>query len=332
MTRLCKVIAFTVTVAFSAAAQATSQQQSQGVLTPQSEEQMRADYVLSTGDQILVRTLEMEELNERAFVIDGDGNIALPLIGVVKIGGMTVESARNLLLERMRKYVREPQMTMTVTRFRAEPVFLVGPFRQPGAYPLQGRRTLADVLISAGGLAPNTVRRIQITRRAENGPIPLPAATTSADGKLSEVFINISPTGQLTDLSEDIVLKPHDVLTAEKAEMIYLTGEIGKVGAMDVGDKEGLSVLQVVALSGGLTREANGTKARVLRTVLNTNRRAEIPVDVHAILQGQAKDFMLMPNDVLFVPAKAGTKRNLSRFLTYAAVPMISTVIWTVVR
>lgn len=322
-------------LACGAAAQTPQQPASQppaGILTPQSPDRMRGDYVLSAGDQILLRTLEMEELNERLFVIDGDGNIALPLIGVVRIGGLTVDSAKNLLRERMAKFVREPQITLTVTQFRAEPVYLAGPFRTPGTYPLQGRRTLSEFLIGTGGLAPGTVRRIRITRRAENGPIPLPTASTSADGKLSEAYVTISPTGQLTNLEDDITLKPYDVLTAEKAEMIYLTGELGKVGAMDVGDKEALSVLQVVALSGGLTRDAKGEDARVLRPVLNTNRRAEIPVNVKAIMQGRAKDFMLMPNDVLFVPSKSGAKRNVGRVLTYTAPGLVSTLIWVLVR
>jgi polysaccharide export outer membrane protein len=322
-----------VTVLAGAGAQVPAQQPAAaGILTPEFSDQIRADYILSAGDQILVRTLEMEELNERSFVIDGDGNIALPLIGIVRIGGLNVEAARDLLLERMRKFVRDPQVTLTVMRFRAEPVFLTGPFRQPGTYPLQGRRTLGDLLISAGGLAPGAVRRIRLTRRAEHGLIPLPGAQTSADGKLSEVLITTSPTGQLNDLSEDIPLKPFDVLTAEKAEMIYLTGELGKVGAIDVGDKEALSVLQVVAMSGGLTRDANGSEARILRPVLNTTRRAEIPVDVKAIMQGKAKDFMLMPNDVLFIPAKAGTKRNFARILGYTAPPLVTTLIWTLAR
>jgi polysaccharide biosynthesis/export protein len=302
------------------------------VLTPQSPEGMRGDYVLASGDQVLVRTLELEELNERTFVIDGDGNIALPLVGIVHIGDLTVDAARELLLERMRKFVREPQITLTVTQLRSEPVFLVGPFRSPGTYPLRGRRTLGDLLIASGGLASGTVRRIRLARRADNGPILLPSARTSADGKLNEVLINLSPTGQLSDLSDDIPLKAYDVLTAEKAEMIYLTGEIGKVGGVDVGDKDALSILQIVSMAGGLTRDANASQARVLRPVLNTNRRAEIPVDVKAIMQGKARDFMLMPNDVLFVPAKSGAKRNLARVLTYTAAPLASTLILVTLR
>ena len=53
---------------------------------------MPADYVLGPGDQILVRSLEMEELNERVFVIDGDGNIALPLVGILHVAGLTADA------------------------------------------------------------------------------------------------------------------------------------------------------------------------------------------------------------------------------------------------
>ena len=87
----------------------------------------------------------MEELNQRMFVIDGDGNIALPLIGILHVAGQKPQTRAggSLLIEKMKKFVRDPQLTVTITQFRADPVFIVGAFRSPGTYPLQGRRTVS---------------------------------------------------------------------------------------------------------------------------------------------------------------------------------------------
>ena len=285
---------------------------------------MPADYVLGPGDQILVRSLEMEELNERVFVIDGDGNIALPLIGILHVAGLTADSSRSLLIERMKKFVRDPQLTVTITQFRSDPVFIVGAFRSPGTYPLQGRRTVSEMVLMVGGLAPGTIRKVRLTRKTEQGPIP--GAVAVAEGTLSSMEIPVTKTGELAGVGVDLVLKPYDVLTAEKADPIYLTGEIGKIGGLEIGDHESLTVMQAVAMSGGLTREANGEQARVLRQVLDTNRRAEIPVNVKGIMEGRERDFLLMPNDVLFVPRKSGGKRNAGRIMLYA-LPLIPTML-----
>src|SRR5689334_15829343 len=226
---------------------------------------MPADYVLGPGDQILVRSLEMEELNERMFVIDGDGNIALPLIGIFHVAGLTADASRSLLIERMKKFVRDPQLTVTITQFRADPVFIVGGFRSPGTYPLQGRRSVSEMVLMVGGLAPGTIKKIRLTRKSEQGPIPIPGAVAVAEGTLTSIEIPVTKTGELAGIGVDLVLKPYDVLTAEKADPIYLTGEIGKIGGLEIGDHEALTVMQAVAMSGGLTRDANGEQARVLR-------------------------------------------------------------------
>src|ERR1700737_1673631 len=104
---------------------------------------------------------------------------------------MTLQELENDLIRRLREYIREPQVIVTVAQFRSEPVFFVGAFRAPGIYPLQGRRTLLEMLQAVGGLQPNTSRRIKVTRRKEFGPIPLPTAADDTDGKTSTVEISI---------------------------------------------------------------------------------------------------------------------------------------------
>ena len=146
---------------------------------------------------------------------------------------------------------------------------------------------------------------------------------------LREAELNGNPvtkTGELAGIGVDLVLKPYDVLTAEKADPIYLTGEIGKIGGLEIGDHESLTVMQAVAMSGGLTRDANGEQARVLRQVLDTNRRAEIPVNVKGIMEGREKDFLLMPNDVLFVPPEVRSEAECRRIMLYA-LPLIPTML-----
>src|SRR5262249_36341914 len=145
-------------------------------------ERLRPNYVLRPGDQVLLRAFEMEEISERPFRIDGDGFVNLPVLGRVKAGGVTVEKLEATLIELQKKYVRQPQVTVTVVQFSSEPVFFVGAFKSPGIYPLEGRRTLVEMMSSIGGLQPTASRRVKVTRRKEYGTIPLSNAILAPDG------------------------------------------------------------------------------------------------------------------------------------------------------
>ena len=288
-------------------------------------------YVLGPNDQILIRSINVEEINDKPFRIDEDGQINLPLIGKIRAGGQSVQEFEADLIARLKVYVLNPQVTITIVQFRTEPVFFVGAFARPGIYPLLGRRTLVEMLASIGGLQPNASRRIRLTRRRESGPIPLPNAIESEDGKVSVVEISMGSLSENVNPAEDIVLAPYDIIKVERAEMIYINGEVGRIGTFELGERESISVLQALTMAGGLGKEAAPEKARILRPVLNTSRRAEIPLDVKKILAGEASDFPLLPNDLLYIPRSRSSKWYLSRGLIFA-LPLIPTFILLAVR
>jgi polysaccharide export outer membrane protein len=282
---------------------------------------IRPNYVLGPNDQVLVRAPDSPEINEKPFRIDADGNINLPLLGRVHAGGMTVQELEADLVQRLREYIREPQVIITVVQFRSSPVFLVGAFRAPGIYPLQGSRTLVEMLTATGGLQPNASRHIKITRRAEYGSIPLPNVTEDAERKVSTVEISLGSLRENVNPAEDILLQPYDVISVEHAEQVYVTGEVGKTGGFELGERESISIAQVLTMAGGMSREALKGKVRILRPILNTNRRAAIEVDVARIFEGKDNDVPLLPNDILYVPRSY--KQLFWRTFGQVALPML---------
>jgi polysaccharide export outer membrane protein len=292
---------------------------------------LRPSYVLGPGDQILVRAFEMEEVGERPMLVDGDGNVNIPLLGIVKASGMTVAQLEARLVVMLKKYVKEPRVTITIVQFRSEPVFFVGAFQKPGIYPLQGRRTLVEMLSAIGGLQPNASRYIKVSRRKEVGSIPLPNALVSADGKVSSVRISLGSLRDNVNPAEDIVLEPFDVVTVEKAELIYVNGAINRVGGIDLLEKDSMSVTQLVTLAGGLGPTADPAKARLLRPVLNSSKRAEIPLNLARIMEGKDSDFPVLPNDLLYIPTKGGLRGSLGKGLL-VAIPITTTIAVLVTR
>ena len=273
---------------------------------------IRPNYVLGPNDQFQIRvTPVVEEINERPFRIDAEGFINLPLVGRIRAGGLTQQQLEAELVKRLREYVVNPQVIVTITQFRSEPVFFVGFFQRPGIYPLQGRRTLVEMLSSIGGLQANASRHIKVTRRTEYGTIPLPNAVEDPERKISSVEISMGSLRENVNPAEDIVLQPYDVVSVERAELIYINGEVGRVGGIELGERDSVSVAQALTLAGGFGRDANRSKVRILRPILSTDRRAEIDVDASRIFEGKENDVPLLPNDVLFVP-RTNTRAILS--------------------
>ena len=291
---------------------------------------IRPTYVLGPGDQIVIRAVEAEDLSDKPFRVGTDGFINLPMVGQTKAAGVSVQQLEADLVERLKKLVKVPQVSITVVQFRSEPVFFVGAFRSPGIYLLLGQRTLVEMLASIGGLLPNASRRIKVTRRTEIGKIPLPNVTEDVVGKVSFVEISLGSLRENVNPEEDIVLKPFDVISVERAELVYVNGEIGKIGAFELGERDSISVAQVLSLAGGLNREANAKNARILRPVMGSARRAEIPIDLTKVLKGETNDFPLLANDLLYVPRSR--KGQFWSAVRLSAVPLIPTFIYLLVR
>ena len=296
MRSLLSRIAIIVMLAASAIAQQTP---------PAPADLIRPTYVLGAGDQIVIRANEMEDISDKPFSIDADGFINLPVLGRTQAGGRSVQELEADLVVRLRQFVRTPQVIVTVVQFRSEPVFFVGAFKSPGIYPLLGRRTLVEMLASIGGLQPNASRRIKVTRREEVGKIPLANAIEDPVAKVSSVEISMGSLREnVKNPAEDIVLEPFDVVTASNVRRWSTsTVKSARWGRSSWESVDFISIGASVVAGGrvGLSN-ADAKKARILRPVLNTSRRAEISIDLTKVLKGEANDFPLLPNDVLYIP------------------------------
>jgi polysaccharide biosynthesis/export protein len=299
---------------------------------PNTMEQVRANYVLGSNDQVLLRAFNVEEIGERPFRIDADGNIDLPLVGTVKASGLSVDQLEAELTKRLATYVRNPQVSVTVVVYRSEPVFFVGMFAHPGIYPLQGRRTLVDMIAAIGGLQPNASRRITVTRNLEQGPIPLPSAVVNKATNTSTVQIGMGSLRDNLNPAENIVLQAYDQISVPRAEMVFVGGEVAHVGGVELGERDSLSVIQLLSMAGGLTRDADAEKAHILRPVGDTSKRAEIPLNIKLVLEGKSNDFPLMQNDLLYVPRKRSVGATVVKILPYVLPVMITSLIYASVR
>jgi polysaccharide export outer membrane protein len=293
---------------------------------------LRPNYTLGPNDEILIRVPNAEQLNEKPFRIDDDGTVNLPSVGRIRAQGLTIQELERAIAEKLKSELLNPQVTINVVKFRSDPVFLLGAFKSPGVYALTGRSTLLEMLAQVGGLQPNASQTLRITRKLAIGEIPLPNVTPDPDGESASVEINLGNLMQSVNPAEDIVLLAYDMVTAVRSGMIYVSGEVSRPGPVDVSDGDTAFITQVLSRAGGVTRYAAADKVVILRPVMQTSRKARIPVDLARILAGKAHDFPVLPNDLVVVPRSASVGNALKTSAMWVGPPIASALIFLLVR
>src|SRR5579863_6528993 len=247
--------------------------------------QDRSTYVLGPEDQIVIRALHADEISDKPVRISSDGAIKLPLIGTVHAAGLTISQLEAALTERLEVYVQKPQVAVSVTEMRSQPVSVLGAMNNPGVIQLQGRKTLVELLSLAGGLRQDAGHKVEITRAVSWGELPLPGAHLDPTGKYYIAEVDVDSILRATHPEQNIQIRPEDVISVPRAEMVYVVGEVGKAGGFVLHDRENISVLQAVSLAEGLSKTASASHARILRAGDDQERR-EIPVPLQKILEG----------------------------------------------
>lgn len=197
------------------------------------------DYVLAAGDAIRVQVFQNPDLTLDTRITES-GVISYPLIGAVRLGGLTVSAAELKIADalRMGGFLVKPQVTIQLTQLRGSQVSVLGQVGRPGRFVLETANTrLSDMLATAGGTTPNGEDAVVITGTREGKPfrktVDLPA-----------MFLSVSPV-------DDIVLQGGDVIFVARASMFYIYGETNRPGAFRI--ERGMTIMQALATGGGPT-------------------------------------------------------------------------------
>jgi polysaccharide export outer membrane protein len=278
-----------------------------------------ADYILGPEDTLLISAHNVEELGALPYPIDLQGNINIPLAGRLHAAGLTISQLEEAITVRFRDYLQEPRVTISVAEFRSQPILILGQVGTPGVHQIRGRKTLFEVISEAGGIKPEAGNTIKITRQKANGPIPLPGAAPDPTGEFSVAEIGIRDVMDARNPAENIPVKPNDVITVPKADLVYVIGAVKKSGGFVLTERANMSILQALALAEGAERTAATDRARIIRQTGSAGTPVEISLNVKAILKGKASDVPLLPNDILFIPdsaAKSAAFRTIDAVIT----------------
>jgi len=124
------------------------------VVTERAEAQsVDAEYRIHAGDQLEVSVWKEVDL-QRTVLIRPDGRFSFPLTGEVQASGRTPDDIRKDIEGRLKAYIPEAVVTVTVTGVNGNSIFVIGQVNKAGAFVMNPRLNVLQALALAGGTTP----------------------------------------------------------------------------------------------------------------------------------------------------------------------------------
>jgi len=225
-----------------------------------------SEYRLGDGDQVRITVFQNPDLTLEARVSE-NGTIPYPLVGTIRIGGLTLSAAGDVIGTALKagNFIQQPQVNVQLVRNLGHQVSVIGQVGRPGRFPLETFNTrLSEMIAIAGGINPTGDDIVIVTGTRNGKPFRR----------------EIDLTGMFLDqkMENDIIVTGGDVIYVARQPMFYIYGEVQRAGSYRI--ERGMTVRQALVQGGGLTlrgternmgvfrRNADGT---IERTPLDLN-------------------------------------------------------------
>jgi polysaccharide export outer membrane protein len=228
--------------------------------------------------------------------VEQDGTIRFPFVGKEQVAGLTVSELEEELTKDLKSsgIVQEPQVVVSVVLQPWAIVTISGDVQKPGVFPAHGQLRLMDYLSQAGGIQSNLLGGGEVTNSSASSTVTL--IRPSLDKPVS---ISLGPDPANSPYSR-IPLLPGDEVRVGRVGLVYAVGAFPHQGAFPLKNNAPTTVLQLMAMAGGIGFEGDRRDAHIIRT--EGELRYIIDVNVSRILGGKTADVALKPDDILFVP------------------------------
>lgn len=260
------------------------------------------DYEVGPGDVLQITVWDHPELTipagslrssaESGNWVHNDGTIFYPYVGIVSVEGLKVTEIRDMITERLSRYIENPQVDVSVAAFRHKRIYVTGEVDEPGLYPVTNVPTrLIDAIGEAGGL----------TTAADWSSVVL-----TRNGK--DYRLSLRDIYQYGNTSQNVLLQPNDVINVNpvKDSKVFVLGEVNESSSLPMG-RNGLTLAEALAENGGLNqRQSDASGVFVFR---KASQEKDHGIDIYQL---NAKDaaalvmadrFQLQERDIVYVTA-----------------------------
>jgi polysaccharide export outer membrane protein len=211
---------------------------------------MAADLPLGAGDVVRVSVYGNPDLSLETRVSE-TGGITFPLVGQVAVGGLTVAAAEKKIggLLESGGFLKKAQVNIIVSMLSSQQVSVLGQVNRPGRYPVDGKRSVLDMLALAGGISVEGGDTISLVR--------------TRNGKTTRETIDVIQMVRSGALDGNFDVAGTDMIYVERAPRFYIVGEVQRPGAFRV--ERQMTVLQALSAGGGLTARGSNNGMRITR-------------------------------------------------------------------
>jgi len=210
-----------------------------------------AEYRLGSGDVVRINVYQNPDLTLETRVTEA-GIVSYPLLGAVRLGGLTVTAAEKLIADGLRSgnFVKQPQVTLVVLQVRGNQASVLGQVNRPGRYPIEvADMRLTDLLAMAGGTATSGADMVVVTG--------------TRDGQTYRLEVDLPTVFQPSGKDRDVLILNGDTVWVDRQPLVYIYGEVQRPGPMRL--ERGMTLMQSLATGGGLTQRGTEKGIRVHR-------------------------------------------------------------------
>src|ERR1700735_378199 len=273
------------------------------------------------NDLLALSVYDSPELT-RTVRVDANGNIRLPMLkDPIQVAGLVPSQLEAKIAQSLTKgkVLVDPIVTVTIVEYQSRPVNVVGAVKDPLVFQATRPIPLLDAIARAGGIREDAGSEIVVSRQVMQ------------EGKLTRVTQTI-PVRKLIDNADpslNVLLHGGEGVLAPEARKIYVVGNVRKPGAYPIRSDEETTILQLLALSEGLT-PYSAKVAYVYRRAPG-GAKTEVPVELGKIMKRKSPDVPLQANDILYVPDNKGqrlTAQTIDRLTGLGAATATNYIIW----
>lgn len=245
----------------------------------------KGDYIIGPEDLIEINVYQVEELNRTARV-SSSGFIKLPLVGTVKVSGLTAPELENEIGKRLQQYLQEPTVSVFIKEYRSQSITVLGAVITPQVYVVTRQKFLIDMISISGGLTKDAGDICYVRRGSET------------------IIVNIKDLLVGGDMKLNIPVFSGDIIHVPAGGVIFVDGSVNSPGSFNMQGT--ITITQAIAMAKGFKYEAITDEIKVYRDTGKVTRDI-IAIDYDAIIDKKSPDIFLKDKDVLIVP-KSGVK------------------------
>ncbi len=291
---------------------------------------VRPQQKMGANDLIAVSIYNAEELSLQARIAE-DGRLRLPMLTKPLPAAGLLPAELEIAIGTAYKnegILVNPVVTVSVLEYASKPVSVIGAVKQPVTFHADQPITLLEAVTRAGGFTDEAGSFLLLSAKAS-----IPGEDTRRDGAVLTERILISDLLESGSATAGIRLRGGEEIRVPEAGKIYIVGNVKKPGSFRIPNDHETSVLKALAMSEGLL--PNAMKEAYIYRKAPDGSKAEIPINLKALMARKATDITLLRDDVLYIPESGKRKATMTameKALAFGSATASGMLIWGVAR